>query len=601
KYGFTTTDPEDIKPYLKDIAGLTANIADIDIFENKDFDVVILKITSENMTELHNKLDELPNNDKFPEYHPHMTIAYVKKGLGKKYKDMDIGDLEGASLVFDEVEFSGSDGNKTTIPLKDDGTLEESMATAKQRYLDTGKVNQNQFDLFASMDTTPTKKYIEWLAKQWVVNDERFESREKAQEYLDLFTKLTDKNIIKQKDINSYKSLKDLVATIDTNKETVTKTQQKKVIEGDIEKVFENDEVVIIKPKSKAAANKYGKGTKWCISATDSENYFNKYYYDDKVTFYFVFSKVTMNNEFDKIALAVYPSGDWEVYDSLDNQMDTDDFLIDMIDVTGLEASQLLEIFQDYRSDTENRDVKREEFEATEEELENVIRDKMYNLAYEINDFGDFKESHYSSPVNKILNWIEENRPEDISRDKQNIDIEDDAIIEAMTDLNLYYTHDEIYQNTIDEITYDIRGGNFNMDEDNYELVDEDDMDISDVHNQMAENDDFPDTVDGVEKYSEEALGQALLDLDYIKLKHPLDLDQETLINWILKNTGGRYSPGDLEQLDIKQLQSMIDDIEAQQASMQDPKQQQLSFESLDKKFDTMLLETIQKNMKKFI
>ena len=599
KYGFHTPSAEDVKPFLKGIKGLTANIVDIDVFENDDFDVVILKITSSNMTELHNKLDKLSNSDEYPEYNPHMTIAYVKKGMGQKYKNMDIGDLERAPMVFGDVVFSSKDDSKVEME------LDESLASARKTFLDTKKISQHDFDWIASMDTTPTKKYIHWLAQQWSVNDERFESREKAHEYLDLFTKLTNKNIIKQKDINSYKSLKDLVTIIDDNKGTVTKTQAKKDVSKDAEKVFENDQIVIIKPKSQAAACKYGKGTQWCISATTSENYFNKYYYNDNVTFYLVIKKQPENDKYDKndkynkTALAVYPGGNWDVYDLYDNNIDSDEFLDGMVDYTGLDAQQVLKLFPGIEGDKEDRQEKRKEIEATHEELREIMNEKMYDLAYEISDFESFKHDDYTDPAVEILAWIEENAPDGIIRDREEgIDIEDDAIESALEALpELYWTYDEVYLNTIEEIKDDIRLGNFDMDEDNYEFVD-DEVNEHDVHSELVNTDSFTEIIDGVEQYDEESLGQALMTLGHMKQKHVLDLDKETLIDWIIKSTGGRYNPGQLVQLSLEQLQSMIDDIKQRQASQADPSQKEFSFESLDKKFDTMLLEAMSKKNK---
>lgn len=63
----------------------------ISAFENDMFDVVKFDIKSDRILEL-NKLitNNLPYKSSYPEYHPHMTIAYVKKGCGKKYaKDFE--------------------------------------------------------------------------------------------------------------------------------------------------------------------------------------------------------------------------------------------------------------------------------------------------------------------------------------------------------------------------------------------------------------------------------------------------------------------------------------------------------------------------------
>jgi hypothetical protein len=61
-------------------------IENIGLFENDNFDVVKFNIKkTEQLQKLFNSLSELPNENTFPDYNPHMTIAYVKKGLGKKY------------------------------------------------------------------------------------------------------------------------------------------------------------------------------------------------------------------------------------------------------------------------------------------------------------------------------------------------------------------------------------------------------------------------------------------------------------------------------------------------------------------------------------
>lgn len=78
---------EQIKSVLNDIESpLEIEINGVDIFENDDFDVVKFNIKKTNqLQEIHDKLSELPNTNNFPDYNPHITIAYVKKGKGKKY------------------------------------------------------------------------------------------------------------------------------------------------------------------------------------------------------------------------------------------------------------------------------------------------------------------------------------------------------------------------------------------------------------------------------------------------------------------------------------------------------------------------------------
>jgi len=66
---------------------------------------------------MNEKLKRLPHGDTYPFYQPHITIAYLKRGSGKKYKDLVTG-LEGETMKFDVLKFSNKNRNKTNIDLE---------------------------------------------------------------------------------------------------------------------------------------------------------------------------------------------------------------------------------------------------------------------------------------------------------------------------------------------------------------------------------------------------------------------------------------------------------------------------------------------------
>jgi 2'-5' RNA ligase len=69
---------------------IKVNIDGVGCFENEEFDVVKLNVVPNyELNLLHEELSKLPNSDKFTEYKPHITVAYVKKGCGKKYENPD--------------------------------------------------------------------------------------------------------------------------------------------------------------------------------------------------------------------------------------------------------------------------------------------------------------------------------------------------------------------------------------------------------------------------------------------------------------------------------------------------------------------------------
>jgi 2'-5' RNA ligase/DNA polymerase III epsilon subunit-like protein len=79
--------PEEVKSVFENYKGdIQIKVDGIGIFENKDFDVVKFNVKPDGtLQELHDRLSKLPNSDEFPNYTPHITIAYVKRGTGKKY------------------------------------------------------------------------------------------------------------------------------------------------------------------------------------------------------------------------------------------------------------------------------------------------------------------------------------------------------------------------------------------------------------------------------------------------------------------------------------------------------------------------------------
>jgi hypothetical protein len=76
-----------------------------------------MAVESEDLKRLNAKNRKLPNGNEFPEYRPHLTVAYVKKGEGKKYAGRSVPGLTGKSISFNTVTFSPKSGDPSTIAL----------------------------------------------------------------------------------------------------------------------------------------------------------------------------------------------------------------------------------------------------------------------------------------------------------------------------------------------------------------------------------------------------------------------------------------------------------------------------------------------------
>ena len=79
---------------------------------NPDFDVAVVKCKSEELTKIHNELkDTLANEDSYPKYNPHITIAYLKKGERLD----DSAQIADTSWEVDTLDISTTDGQLEKI------------------------------------------------------------------------------------------------------------------------------------------------------------------------------------------------------------------------------------------------------------------------------------------------------------------------------------------------------------------------------------------------------------------------------------------------------------------------------------------------------
>ena len=88
-------------------------VKNISLFENEEYDVVKMDIKSKDLKKMNKRLrDNFEYTSDYPEYHSHLTLAYVKKGKGKKYTTK-INDK--IKLIPDKYIYSSPEFKKTTI------------------------------------------------------------------------------------------------------------------------------------------------------------------------------------------------------------------------------------------------------------------------------------------------------------------------------------------------------------------------------------------------------------------------------------------------------------------------------------------------------
>jgi len=116
--------------------------------------------------------------------------------------------------------------------------------------------------------------------------------------------------------------------------------------------LINDDDFMMVRPTSAEASCYWGKGTKWCISATEAANYFAQYTNEGK-SFYFLFSKHKDNFAADdwesnkKLALVFLNDGTFEeAYDASDQNMDEAE--VKQIVAVNLLGNQVSDAYQEY-------------------------------------------------------------------------------------------------------------------------------------------------------------------------------------------------------------------------------------------------------------
>jgi 2'-5' RNA ligase len=106
---------KDVTNALSGITFNTCKLYNPSIFENDKYDVLKFDVgyttRGESFLSKANKaLKAFPYTSDFPDYHPHMTVAYIKPGKGKKYVDILKKNVDDITMTPDYAKYSKTDG-----------------------------------------------------------------------------------------------------------------------------------------------------------------------------------------------------------------------------------------------------------------------------------------------------------------------------------------------------------------------------------------------------------------------------------------------------------------------------------------------------------
>ncbi len=117
-FGFhADVEDEDIEKEIDKVKTPKIGFKGISAFSNEKFDVLKFDVDSEDMHKMNAKFKKFPHTNNFPDYHPHVTIAYLKPKTADKYIKKMKG-MEDMPIKLDKLVYSKPDGDKKTYELK---------------------------------------------------------------------------------------------------------------------------------------------------------------------------------------------------------------------------------------------------------------------------------------------------------------------------------------------------------------------------------------------------------------------------------------------------------------------------------------------------
>lgn len=221
----------------------------------------------------------------------------------------------------------------------------------KKKYSDKFKEYSDTLDFVLGISDLidSNHKYTDFVLKNLHPNSSTDEV-EDAVELVKDFEQYS--NRLQIKDINQYRSFQHLEDTLENVIQDLKGKQEDRDASKNIDRVFENDRFLVIKPKTEQASCKYGSRTKWCVTSKGT-GHFQRYTSGDQELYFIIDKKNSTDNYYSKVAVHVDSSGRFTYWDSQDNKLDIKEIKI-------LEYA-FPELIQSIKDDYETNSISRAE------------------------------------------------------------------------------------------------------------------------------------------------------------------------------------------------------------------------------------------------
>lgn len=289
--------------------------------------------------------------------------------------------------------------------------------TLRKKY---NTVSQSTFNKFSQGDTTPTKKYLEFMLRKWTSRraNPYFWSTAELIKHVFMFDELLP--YIQEKDIYNkmYDDYAHFYSVIEAAQEEKDIKTFKK--EDHVFVLEENDSYILVVPKTHTGSLRYGARTRWCTASRKDPNTFSNYQQIGCLA-YLIDKTNTKQDAYKKVAFFMRGhesplSGVFEIYNANDKSI-TDKSVIN----GGWDISDLLRITTIYRNFSSKwAQIRRakEEITDTIKALTNINFESLKNSMTLVEKVGDYDYiSKTQEHINSILEKLNEHATKFTTKD----------------------------------------------------------------------------------------------------------------------------------------------------------------------------------------
>lgn len=167
--------------------------------------------------------------------------------------------------------------------------INESLSSAREKYLNTGLITKDEFSELLNIDKTPRNKFIGAISRFYI---ECGKDMDFVKSNLETYKALLNKRIPGFiSDINSFDSFSDWCEYMQDFSEYASTSQIKKSVKINSKVLLDNDDWFIVQPFTWEASKLYGAGTKWCTTSKENPSKWIYYYETVNANIYYITDK----------------------------------------------------------------------------------------------------------------------------------------------------------------------------------------------------------------------------------------------------------------------------------------------------------------------